>query len=146
MALKLYLDNCCYNRPFDNQTQLKVFLETQAKLQIQAAIKEGVYQLVWSYVLDYESAMNPYDDRRNAIERWREASEIIVVSQNEHIDAYAEKMVALGIKQFDALHLACAVEAGADFFITTDRGILKKAIQEEIKVVSPLPFIDGQEV
>lgn len=53
--MKIYLDNCCYNRPFDDQSQLKIHLETQAKLYIQAKIKEGVYDLVWSYILDYEN-------------------------------------------------------------------------------------------
>lgn len=50
--IKLYLDNFCYNRPFDDQTQMKIHLETQAKLYIQAKIKEGLYTLVWSYILD----------------------------------------------------------------------------------------------
>ena len=53
--MKIYLDNCCYNRPFDDQSQMKIHLETQAKLYIQAKIKEGIYDLVWSYILDYEN-------------------------------------------------------------------------------------------
>ena len=58
--LKLYLDNCCYNRPFDNQSQIKIHLETQAKLYIQAKIKDGIYSLVWSYILFYEKCRNTY--------------------------------------------------------------------------------------
>ena len=33
--MRVYLDNCCYNRPFDDQSQLKVRLETEAKLFVQ---------------------------------------------------------------------------------------------------------------
>lgn len=33
--MKIYLDNCCYNRPYDDQSQLRISLETQAKLYIQ---------------------------------------------------------------------------------------------------------------
>jgi len=33
--LKLYLDNCCLNRPFDDQIQQRIYLETEAKLFIQ---------------------------------------------------------------------------------------------------------------
>ena len=33
--MRVYLDNCCYNRPFDEQDQLSVRLETEAKLYIQ---------------------------------------------------------------------------------------------------------------
>ncbi len=53
--MKIYLDNCCYNRPFDDQSQIKINLEAQAKLYIQAKIREGAYDLVWSYILDYEN-------------------------------------------------------------------------------------------
>jgi len=34
-CMRIYLDNCCYNRPFDDQNQLSVRLETEAKLAIQ---------------------------------------------------------------------------------------------------------------
>jgi len=36
--MKIYLDNCCYNRPFDDQTQMRVFLESQAKIYIQTLV------------------------------------------------------------------------------------------------------------
>jgi hypothetical protein len=39
--MRIYLDNCCFNRPFDNQTQLKIHLETEAKLFIQQEIING---------------------------------------------------------------------------------------------------------
>jgi len=29
---RLYLDNCCFNRPYDDQTFLLVQLETEAKI------------------------------------------------------------------------------------------------------------------
>jgi len=38
--IKIYLDNCCYNRPYDDQTQLRIELETKAKLFIQQKITE----------------------------------------------------------------------------------------------------------
>ena len=60
--MRLYLDNCCFNRPFDDQTALTVRLETEAKLHIQMAILSGRYALGWSYILDYENAANPLDE------------------------------------------------------------------------------------
>ena len=44
-TVRVYLDNCAYNRPYDSQTQMKVELETQAKLRIQRLIKEGKIEL-----------------------------------------------------------------------------------------------------
>ena len=34
--MRVYVDNCCYNRPFDDQSQSKVLIETEAKLLIQS--------------------------------------------------------------------------------------------------------------
>jgi hypothetical protein len=51
-AMRIYLDNCCYNRPFDDQNQKKIQLETIAKLYIQNAVRNGVYDLVWSFMND----------------------------------------------------------------------------------------------
>ena len=38
--MKVYLDNCGFNRPYDNQDHLSIKLETEAKLRIQEMIKE----------------------------------------------------------------------------------------------------------
>jgi hypothetical protein len=37
--LKIYLDNCCYNRPFDDLTIERNRLEAEAKMFIQSLIK-----------------------------------------------------------------------------------------------------------
>ena len=68
--VRLYLDNCTFNRPFDDQHQLKIKLETEAKLFIQQGIITGTYELVWSYILEYENRQNRFDDRR--IERYKD--------------------------------------------------------------------------
>ena len=66
-VVRIYLDMCCYNRPYDDQSQLKISMETQAKLHIQTLIKEGKLQLITSYMLRYECGNNPFEMRRNAI-------------------------------------------------------------------------------
>ena len=67
VPFRVYLDNCCWNRPFDDQAQVRVRLETEAKLEIQRRIKEGEIELAWSYILDYENQANPFEERREAI-------------------------------------------------------------------------------
>ena len=57
---KIYMDICCFNRPFDNQVQLKIRMETEAKLFIQTGIRDKKYSMVWSYMHDYENSENPY--------------------------------------------------------------------------------------
>jgi predicted nucleic acid-binding protein len=47
-----------------------------------------------------------------------------------------------GVKQMDALHLACAEAAGCDWFLTTDGGILKKIrTLGNLRIANPIDFI-----
>ncbi len=69
--MKIYLDNCCFNRPFDDQSQLRIKLETEAKLSIQEEIRAGNLELAWSYILDYENSKNPYEDRKELMKGWK---------------------------------------------------------------------------
>jgi len=137
--MKIYLDNCCFNRPFDDQTQLKISLETQSKLFIQALVAKGEIKLVWSYILSLENTKNPYENKRLSISRFAEYAEIKVL-ESETLLKNAHKIASNGIKDADSLHIACAIEASADFFITTDNRILKYKT-DEIKIVNPVQFI-----
>jgi hypothetical protein len=56
----IYLDMCCFNRPFDDQSQARIRFETEAKLLLQQHVREGGLSLVWSYILDYENSLNPF--------------------------------------------------------------------------------------
>ena len=73
--MKIYLDNCCFNRPYDDQSQLRILLESEAKLRIQENIRSGTFELVWSYILDYENSQNPFRERREQIIKWRTYSD-----------------------------------------------------------------------
>ncbi len=68
--MRVYLDNCCYNRPFDNQAQVKVFLETVAKLSIQQKMRAGEVEYVWSSVLEFEIRKSKFVDRASRILPW----------------------------------------------------------------------------
>lgn len=141
----VYLDNCCFNRPFDDQNQLKVRLESEAKLEIQSRIKNGQMRLAWSFVLDYEVRNNPALDRREPIEKWAKLASTTVTPLST-IKEQAEQFQAIGIKPMDALHLACAAHAGCDFFFTTDKGILKKrALVANPTIMNPVDFIESEE-
>lgn len=66
--MKVYLDNCAFNRPFDDQRQIRIFLETQAKLYIQKLITGKRLDLVCSYMSLYENSENPNRENRNSIQ------------------------------------------------------------------------------
>ena len=79
MKCRIYLDNCCLNRPYDDQSQPRVRFETLAKLHIQNMVFEREIELVWSYILKYENSRNPYDAKKRAIEQWEKLSSFFVV-------------------------------------------------------------------
>jgi hypothetical protein len=58
VSLLIYLDICCFNRPFDQQSQTLVRLQTEAKLAVQRGMRDGQPRLAWSAVLDLENAGN----------------------------------------------------------------------------------------
>ncbi len=139
--MKIYLDNCCFNRPFDDQLQLRILLESEAKLKIQENIRSGIFKLIWSYVLDYENNKNPFRERREQILKWRSYSEKDI-EEDEGIIKTASMIKLYGIKKLDSLHIACAIKGNADYFLTTDDGVLKKAaLVQNIKITDPIGFI-----
>jgi len=40
--------------------------------------------------------------------------------QSETVLSFGNEIMKLGIKNGDALHIACAIECGCEYFITTD--------------------------
>jgi predicted nucleic acid-binding protein len=141
--MRIYLDNCCFNRPFDDQTQLKVHLETEAKLFVQQEIINGKYELVWSYILEYENELNPFDIRRETIFGWKKIA-IADIEETMDVIIYAEGLADDGIKPKDALHISCAVSSDCTYFITTDKKLLNTH-NNEIMIVSPIQFINEME-
>ena len=142
--MRVYLDNCCYNRPFDEQAQLRIRLETVTKLAVQLLMATGAVEYAWSKALDYEISFNPFPKRKTSILWWRDGAAEYVDTTEEIIDR-GEQIERLGIKPKDALHLASAEKANCDFFLTTDKGILKKVSSlGKMKVVNPIQFISEE--
>jgi predicted nucleic acid-binding protein len=122
---------------------LKIKLETEAKLFIQQGILNEKYDLVWSYILEYENNQNRFDDKRNAIYDWKRIAKIHC-TENDEIIEYAEKLQKINIRTKDSLHIACSVYTNSDYFITTDKQLFKLRLRE-IKIINPLNFINELE-
>ena len=136
---KIYMDNCCYNRPFDDQSQIRINIETSAKLFIQKLIVDRKIDMVWSYILFVENYDNPFMVRREAIFDFaRNATDVITASTK--IVGKAKEIQKKGIKEKDSLHLACAIYGECKYFITTDDRILRYK-DEMIDIVDPIQFI-----
>ena len=139
--MRVYLDNCCYNRPYDGQVQLRIRLETEAKLHVQDLMHLRVVEYAWSGVLDYEVGNSPYQEQIEDIMRWKLWA-TVDIPLDYGLIARGEQIMTSGVKQLDALHLACAEAAGCNWFLTTDGGILKKIkTLGTLKIANPIDFI-----
>lgn len=138
----IYLDSCCYNRPYDAADQLTVVLEAQCKLYIQQLVKDGFLTFVSSYMIRYESSQNPHARRRENIEEYINRYSSVYVSDDHkaEIEQVAADIMLTGVKFKDACHVASAIYAKCDYFITTDKRLLKY-VTPKIKLVTPIEFV-----
>ena len=142
MKQKIYLDACCYNRPFDNAGDVNVQRETAAKLFVQSLVKYGDILLVSSFVLYSEIMENPSEYKRNSIIRFIDdyAKEYIGSETAPQVLAIASEIMQTGVKAADAAHVACAILAECDCFISTDKRLLKYKT-DRIKLLNPVEFV-----
>jgi predicted nucleic acid-binding protein len=139
MKQRIYLDNCCFNRPYDDQASPKIRFEAQAKLFIQGLVLSKEVELVWSYILKFENSQNLFAAKRNAIAQW-EALSILFVDASSEIVSLAENITQTGVKTKDALHLACAITSGCNYCITVDNRMLRYR-DTRIVICNPIEFL-----
>ena len=141
--MKIYLDNCCYNRPYDDQSYLTISIETQAKLQIQSLVKAKKLDLASSFILDYENSCNPYSDRKSAITNFLDENVLDYVGsdKSELIKSNTKKIMDTGVKMKDACHIACAELMNCDYLLSTDKRMLKYK-SNSIKLLNPIEFLN----
>jgi predicted nucleic acid-binding protein len=124
-VMKIYMDNCCLNRPFDNQADLRVHLEAEAIKTIITLVERQIWQLVSSPILKFEIAKLTDEPRKIELRLMESlASEVIEI--NSSMINRAKQFESFGVQAFDALHLACS-ENNADIFLTVDDKFIKKA-------------------
>jgi predicted nucleic acid-binding protein len=121
----LYLDNCALNRPFDDQTQARIWCETVSLSLILGLIESGEAALVCSPIHLLENSRNPLAVRRLWIERCLDRARHRV-ALTEAIRLRAHSLEAMGIKPLDALHVAAAEAEGATHFITCDDRVIRR--------------------
>ncbi|MBD2490533.1 PIN domain-containing protein [Aulosira sp. FACHB-615] len=144
MEALIYLDVCCLNRPFDDQTQERIFLEAEAVRIILAHCQSGEWQLLTSQVIDVELRRTPDSARKEQIKFWTEcATSKITITQQ--IESRGLQLSQLGFKNYDALHIACAEAGNANIFLTTDDRMLRLAARSknllQVRVENPLQWV-----
>ena len=140
----IYLDTCSIQRPFDDQSQLRIAMESEAVLRAIQLVEQGDLDLLASEPLQIEVGQNPHSRRR------RFAFGVLAlatrfVETDSQIESRARQYEDAGLRPFDALHLSSAVEAEADMFCTTDDQLLRRGSEaetERTRVLTPIVLIE----
>ena len=131
--MKIYLDLCVYNRPFDDQRQPRIVIESLEFVLLLSKVIDGEITTINSFVLEDENSKNPYIDRKNKIDDiLKLASEYNDYDLN--VGNRAKELEAIDIMPIDALHIACAERAKADFFVTCDDLLVRKGKSKKGKI------------
>lgn len=137
--MKVYVDTSVYNRPFDDQTQPRIGLETLAFVVILQMVEMGAVELVNPSVLQYENSRNPFPLREQWVSRCLGLSSYYQ-KVDEGVKRRAQTLEKQGLNAIDALHVACAESAGSDYFLTCDDRAIRR-YQGKIKMPNPVDFV-----
>ncbi len=141
--MRLYLDTCSLNRPWDDQSQVRIHLEAEAVIYIIDAVRRGTEELVTSDYLMAEILCNPDVVRRADTLALTEPA-TLHVSQSMAIDARAAQLSAHQIAGYDALHLAAAEAAQCELLLTTDDRLIRRCVRAgsviRVKVLNPTDY------
>jgi predicted nucleic acid-binding protein len=142
--MKVYLDTCSLNRPFDDQTQPRIRLEAEAVLWVLKQVDLGRFTLCDSDVLRFENHKNPDLSKQAKVEellhRGQEYAKI-----TKHIEERARQLARRGMQPLDALHVASAESLKADVLLTCDDRFIKAARrlarEIQVKVLNPTELV-----
>ena len=148
--MKIYFDMNIYNRIFDDQAQMRIRFESMAIDILFELVEKGKYDLVWSFILEYENSRNPFVERRlhiNSISTLCKET----IEPNDNIKLIAKDIIEhSNTKDKDALHLASAIYENCEYFINCDDKFIKtveknrdrlKDTIKNIKLYNPIDFL-----
>ncbi len=135
---RIYLDMCTLCRPFDDQSQMRIRLETNAYYLILQALQAARYTMIVSPVHFAEaSAISDVEERREIIavlEKLGTAAECDGAAARVRAEDLHAKKFGLA----DAAHVAFA-EATTDFFISCDDRLVRKCRRTKVTVRAKNP-------
>lgn len=142
--MRIYLDVCCLNRPFDDQAQDRVRLESEAVLTILSRGQTEGWTLLGGEVIDIEISKIPDNNRRQKVSILASMLQSYVVV-DEDTEKRAVELEALGFKSFDSLHIACAEKGRANVLLTTDDELVRKGAEKKavltVRVENPVKWL-----
>jgi len=135
----IYLDACCYSRPYDNEEHLvqhSVRAEIAAIFAIVELCKKVGYKIAGSFAVTDEIGRTPQAEKLEKVLAYYHKNVNLHIPLSADISNRASGLVAQGVKEYDAYHLAYAEAAGVDFLLTTDKRFLKNCTNNKLSIVN----------
>lgn len=151
--MRIYLDTCCYNRPYDDQSQNRIHDESEAVLSILHRSQTTDDTILGSDILKWEISQIPDSHRRFKVLTLYQSAKEIVSYNSETKKQAAELQAQSSIRSLDSLHIASAECGKADVFLTTDDRLIRacRKLPLSIRTLNPVSFLaeviehDGRE-
>jgi predicted nucleic acid-binding protein len=143
--MKLYFDNCCYGRPYDDQSQDEIRAETDAVQNVIKLAQWYGYTIFGSVVLDIEIGKIKNKDAEKYEDVWGFYQRTITSragAEKHVVEHYTPLALQAGVRGLDVFHLCVAISAGVDYLVTTDKKFIKAAagLRLSLTVINPLNF------
>jgi predicted nucleic acid-binding protein len=142
--MRLYLDVCSLNRPYDDLSIDRNRLEADAVIIIVGRVSNWKHSLVSSEIIDREIAACLDLEKAELVRETLRIAEDHVVLTTADVER-SRMLTGLGFRKLDAMHLACAEAAHCDYFVTTDDKLIQCAEAHRkalaVAVVNPLAFV-----
>lgn len=141
--MRLFLDTCSLNRPWDDQTHVRVHLEAESVLHVFDQVRRGNEELVTSDYLLEEIWANSDPLRREDVNHLLVHARFHVSARSSVVER-AEALAVWNLAGYDALHVAAAEAAACECLLTTDDKFVRRAARAgadiRVKVLNPVDY------
>jgi len=141
--MRIYLDCCCYNRPFDDSSQIRIHDEGEAVLSILRRSQTDGTIIIGSQVLRTEiDRIRDEGKKFNVLSLYRAIRESVEFQPS--IKERARFLQNVGkLHTMDSYHIASAEEAHADIFLSTDDKLIRacRKLDLALRVMNPISYL-----
>lgn len=139
----IYLDYNCFQRGFDDPSQIRIQMEALACQEIFVRAEGDEVRLVWSFMHEDETILCPFPERKYEVLRLAALCKVRVGPEQEIHKLAKAFQEDGGLSAKDAIHLACASYTDADFFLTCDDRLIRQAkrLKLDVLVMNPVDYI-----
>ncbi len=139
----IYLDYNCFQRRFDDPSQIRIQLEALACEEIFLRTEIEEVRLAWSFMHDDETLLCPFPNRRNIAFILSNLCKVRIGPEEDIYESALEFQGKCGLTSKDAIHLACAHFIEADYFLSCDDKLViqAKKLGLEMPILNPVDYI-----